>query len=149
MAVKVNVIGRLGVDAEVKEGKNGKFVTFRMATDGFKDKDGQKETIWLSVMDSSQNALKRAEWLKKGKLVDISGVEVCRIYNDKNGQPQIGREVIADRVDFVNVGVSGNTSSDATTTAANIPTSCGTLKPPTPQPSMSMSSIVDDDELPF
>ena len=149
MAVKVNVIGRLGVDAEVKEGKNGKFVTFRMATDGFKDKDGQKETIWLSVMDSSQNALKRAEWLKKGKLVDISGVEVCRIYNDKNGQPQIGREVIADRVDFVNVGVSGNTSSDATTTAANTPTSCGTLKPPTPQPSMSMSSIVDGDELPF
>ena len=46
MAVKVNVIGRLGADAEVRESKNGKFVTFRVATDEFKN--NTNETVWLS-----------------------------------------------------------------------------------------------------
>ena len=148
MAVKVNVIGRLGADAEVRESKNGKFVTFRVATDEFKN--NTNETVWLSVSDFTSRTLKLAEYLKKGKLIDLSGVETCRIYNDKNGQPQIARDIIADRVEFVNVGSSGNTNSTTATETTNpgFPADCGTLQPPTPQPSMASASV-DDDDLPF
>ena len=148
MAVKVNVIGRLGADAEVRESKNGKFVTFRVATDEFKN--NTNETVWLSVSDFTSRTLKLAEYLKKGKLIDLSGVETCRIYNDKNGQPQIARDIIADRVEFVNFGSSGNTNSTTAieTTTPGFPADCGTLKPPTPQPSMASTSV-DDDDLPF
>ena len=149
MAVKVNVIGRLGADAEVRESKNGKFVTFRVATDEFKN--NTNETVWLSVSDFTPRTLKLAEYLKKGKLIDLSGVETCRIYNDKNGQPQIARDIISDRVEFVNTGSSGTTSSTTseTTVSGGIPTDCGTLKPPTPQPAMASVSSVEDDDLPF
>ena len=145
MAVKVNVIGRLGADAEVREGKNGKFVTFRVATDEYKN--NTNETIWLSVSDFTPRTLKLAEYLKKGKLIDVSGVESCRLYNDKNGQAQIARDILADRVEFVSAGTSGNTSSTTESTATNVPTDCGTLKPPTPQPSMASPSVDDEDDL--
>lgn len=148
MAVKVNVIGRLGADAEVREGKNGKFVTFRVATDEYKN--NTNETIWLSVSDFTPRTLKLAEYLKKGKLIDVSGIESCRLYNDKNGQTQIARDILADRVEFVNAGASGNTTTTTeATTTSNIPTDCGTLKPPTPQPSMVSSAVDEEDDLPF
>ncbi len=151
MSVYVQVVGRLGSDAEIKNGKNGQFVTFRMATDEFKN--GKNETAWLNVMDASDRALKMAQYLKKGTMVNIHGVETCDVYQNRNSEYQVSRDIRADRVDFVNSGQSASTqSSDAQVAKSQVTSEankadCGVLKPPT----TSKTAVVEDpsDDLPF
>ena len=42
--VNVNVVGRLGADAELIKGENGTFLSFRMAVDDGKNKNGDRLT---------------------------------------------------------------------------------------------------------
>ena len=110
MAINVNFIGRLGADCEVKELSNGrKFISFRIATDEFKK--GQNETSWFDVSDFTENALRLAPFLKKGKMLNVHGVETIRLYQTKTGEYAIGRDVTAYRLDFVNIGGGDNTNT--------------------------------------
>ena len=54
------------------------------------------------------------EFLKKGSAVSVLGVETVGTYQSKNGETMVSRDVIADRVDFVNLGKSGDTQSSET-----------------------------------
>ena len=83
MSVNINVIGRLGADAEVKESAKGKFVTFRLATDVWMPQTKSNETVWFRVSDFSNRTLSIAEHLKKGRQVHVSGTELCSIFTDK------------------------------------------------------------------
>lgn len=165
--VYVNVLGRLGADAEVHQSEKGKFVTFRMATNDFID--GQQTTIWLSVSCPSESVIKLAPYLTKGRMVQIYGRERVRLYTDRNGATQISRDVFATNVDMVATGNSGSTQSEsvvreATTTNTTQPTStreqvtsaiddetasrlmaCGTMT----QPQVAMAASSDVDDLPF
>lgn len=147
MAVNVNIVGRLGKDAEVINGQNGQFLSFSLATDEFKN--GKRGTAWLQV---NYNNTKMAEWLKKGKMVTVIGTETVRTYQDRNGQTQVGRDINAVSVEFVNVG-SGQTQSDSTTsneTKASAPITTGNLAQPkdvTPPTNSSSDQVIDD--LPF
>ena len=77
--VKVHVIGRLGSDAEVRQTKTGKdFTSLTVAVDEFIK--GEKATTWFNVVDFADSAKKRAEFLKKGSLVEIQGIETVRMY---------------------------------------------------------------------
>ena len=164
--VYVNVIGRLGADAEVHQSEKGKFVSFRMATNDFVD--GQQTTIWLSVTCPSESVIKLAPYLTKGRMVQIYGKERVRLYTDRNGATQISRDVFATNVDMVATGNSGNTQSEnvvkesvstttpqtATVTAtiddatATRMMTCGTMVQP--QVAMAVSaSDADVDDLPF
>lgn len=149
MAVNVNIVGRLGKDAEVISGQRGQFLSFSLATDEFKN--GERGTAWLQV---NYNNIKMAEWLKKGKMVTVIGTETVRTYQDRNGQTQVGRDVNAVSVEFVNIG-SGQTQSDSVTatsakeTRASAPITTGTLTPPKAVPPVAETPSVDDDELPF
>ena len=148
--VNVNVIGRLGVDAEILEGKKGKFVKFRMATP-----DINKGTIWLNVLFSGERALKVVQWLTKGKLISVHGTESVSIYNDKNGTPQVSREINAVDVEFISAGNSGGTQDE--TSSEGIPeASTGKLAKPTPSPKVveaQKPTVTDEsdevDDLPF
>ena len=147
MAVNVNIVGRLGKDAEVINGQNGQFLSFSLATDEFKN--GKRGTAWLQV---NYNNTKMAEWLKKGKMVTVIGTETVRTYQDRNGQTQVRRDINAVSVEFVNVG-SGQTQSDSTTsneTKASAPITTGHLAQPkdvTPPTNSSSDQVIDD--LPF
>lgn len=160
MSVNVNLVGRLGRDAEIVNGKNGQFLSFSVATDEYRNK--QRETVWFNVM---YNNLNLAQWLKKGKLVNINGTETVRLYQSKNGQTQIDRTINAGFVEFVSVG-SGQTQngeatvSNETETQAKAPLTTGTLKAPQaavkttinvnpPTSSEIAKEEVDDDDLPF
>ena len=155
--INVNVIGRLGADAEILNGKNGgQYVRFRLATDDFKN--GEKTTTWISATFSGERALAVAQYLKKGSHLSISGRQELNIYNDRNGQPQIGVTVIVHNIDFVS---SGNSEKSEDNTQANITTgmpvkgatapkaesapSAAVTAPPTP----TAQSNDDDDDLPF
>lgn len=149
--VNVEFIGRLGADSEVKTGKNGnRFISFRVATDEYRN--GKNEASWLNVVCTSERAIKLHQWLTKGKAVSVHGVENVGTYIDRNGQTQVSRDVMADRVDFVNVGGSGQTQSNSATTTqgqanviapTNIAPPAGTMKPQETTPAK------DEDDLPF
>lgn len=107
--VKVHIIGRLGADAEVKQSKKGKeFITFNIAVDDFIQ--GNKMTTWFTVADFTENASKRASYLKKGSLIEVQGIETCRIYMDRNKTPQIARDIRSTHIDFV---ISGKGTTDS------------------------------------
>ena len=118
--VNINIIGRLGADAEVVEGKNGKFVSFRMATDDWKD--GKKATTWFRVRFNNDKSGKMIEYLKKGKLVNVFGTESVGTYEAKDGAIQISREINAYNVEFVSVGngQSNSESSQEESTTVNV-----------------------------
>ena len=149
--VNVEFIGRLGADSEVKTGKSGnQFLSFRVATDEYRN--GKNEASWLNVVYTGERAIKMHQWLTKGKAVSVHGVENVGTYVDRNGQTQVSRDVMADRVDFVNVGGSGQTQSNSTTTTqgqanvaapTNIAPPAGTMKPQETTPAK------DEDDLPF
>lgn len=151
MAVNVNIIGRLGADSEIKTNSNGRpFVVFRLATDEFKN--GKAETTWLNVADYTEKTHKMASYLKKGSLVNVHGIETIGVYKNKNGENSFSRDIISDRVDFVNGGSnSGSTSSNKQDESNEM--SCGTLKNMSSQSNEQSSSYVSsdshDDDLPF
>ena len=156
MAVNVNVIGRLGADCEVRTNSNGKpFVTFRVATDEFKN--GKVETAWLNVVDYSEKTYKMSAYLKKGSLISIHGIETVGTYTTKSGEIGISRDIMSDRVDFVNSSSSGNTASvKSEDKQAEDEPNCGTLKKrepivDVPKVSKDLNNLVydGDDDLPF
>ena len=111
--INVNFMGRLGADAELKTSKGGKqFVSMRIATDEFKN--GERGTAWINVSYYAEKGTKMLEFLKKGSAVSVLGVETVGTYQSKNGETMVSRDVIADRVDFVNLGKSGDTQSSET-----------------------------------
>ena len=68
--ISMNLIGRLGRDAEVKEYNGKKVIHFSVAVDtGYGDK---KQTQWVHVSKWGENT-KVADYLKKGTQVYVSG----------------------------------------------------------------------------
>ena len=144
--VNVNVIGRLGADAELINGKNGQFLSFRMAVD---DRvKNEKTTTWFRVTLNGDRVSKLVEYLTKGKLINVIGTETVGIYNAKDGTPQVSRDIAASNVEFVSVG-SGSTASDsAVETKDTTEVTTGKFeKKPTVAATASADSSEDD--LPF
>lgn len=144
--VNVNVIGRLGADAELINGKNGQFLSFRMAVD---DRvKNEKTTTWFRVTLNGDRVSKLVEYLTKGKLINVIGTETVGIYNAKDGTPQISRDIAASNVEFVSVG-SGSTASDSaveTKDTAEVTTGKFEKKPTVAATASADSS---EDDLPF
>lgn len=80
---KIEVIGNLGADAEVKESNGTKFVTMRLAhTDSYKDEGGNKheKTVWIdATMNDAESKL--LPYLKQGVKVFVRGNASLRVYS--------------------------------------------------------------------
>lgn len=141
--VNINFNGRLGADAELKTSKNGKqFVSMRVATDEFRN--GERGTAWMNVTYTGDRAVKMHEYLKKGNAVSVIGVETVGTYQNKNGETMVSRDVLADRVDFLGLGKSGDTQSNDTVTDT------GKFEPKTDTAEMATATAsTSDDDLPF
>ena len=120
--------GHLGADSELIEGKNGKFLSFRMANDD-RLKNGDNKTDWFRVTMNGDRAVKLAEYLKKGKYVFVTGYLSVSTYQAKDGSTQVSMDISATSIDFANAG-SGQTKSDteAITKTTEAPVSTGKLK---------------------
>jgi single stranded DNA-binding protein len=144
----VNVIfnGRLGADAEVRTAKSGKqYVAMRVATDEFKN--GEKGTAWINVTYHGDRAIKMQEYLKKGSAVSVMGSETVSTYQSKNGETMVSRDVLADRIEFLNLGKSGESQSNDSAA-----TDTGTFKPTANGEEVAAASAAattSDDDLPF
>lgn len=97
---KVQLIGHLGMDPEIKSFDNGKMMRLSIATDSsYKDKEGKKvqDTQWHTLVGWNKTAELGEKLLKKGKHVAIEGKLVNRSYEDKDGNKRYTTEVRLDR----------------------------------------------------
>jgi single-strand DNA-binding protein len=111
---KVQLIGRLGQDPEIKTLDSGKKVAhFTMATnENFKSADGTKteETTWHSIVAWNGLAELASKYLKKGREVCIEGRISYRSYTDKSGLPKSVTEIVAS--DLVLLSSGGTAKED-------------------------------------
>ena len=99
--INVNVVGRLGQDAELKEGKNCQFIKFALATSELRNENGEYPTTWINVTydNTNPNLLKT---LTKGRLVNIMGrLNPPSIYTTRDGENKVSLDVRAHNLDFV------------------------------------------------
>ena len=91
--LKIDAIGNLGRDAELRVHNGKEFATFTLAVNKtYKNQQGQKieETTWLSCTTSNLNV---AQYLLKGTRVCIRGDVSLTTYRDKQGQARAGMDV--------------------------------------------------------
>ena len=98
----VQLIGRLGMDPEVKTFENDKIkVSFSLATsDYYKNKEGERveDTQWHNVVAWGKTAKIAESYLNKGKEIALSGKLTSRSYDDKDGNKKYITEVVANEI---------------------------------------------------
>lgn len=108
MLNKVQVIGHLGADPEMRYTASGKAVTnFSVASSRkFKGGNGelQEETEWFRVTTWDRLAETCSQYLTKGRLVYVEGRLQTRSYDDKDGIKRYSTEVVAQEVKFLGGG---------------------------------------------
>jgi len=111
---RVQLIGHLGQDPEIKTLESGKKVAnFTIATnDSFKNNEGQKveETTWHNIVAWNGLAERAARYLKKGKEVAIDGRLVYKSYEDKKGMTRYVTEIVLN--DMLFLGSSGRNGEE-------------------------------------
>jgi len=99
---RVQLIGRLGQDPEIKTLESGKKVAhFTLATnENFKSADGSKteETTWHNIVAWNSTAEFAGKYLKKGREICVEGRISYHTYNDKNGVQKNATEIIAGEI---------------------------------------------------
>lgn len=101
---KVNILGRLGRDAQVFEASNGtQFVGFTVAVN-VKGRGGENTTYWIDVRSFNKNHIKLAQYLSKGKIVQVGGDFTTGTMVDKTNTVRVTHNLLADYINFVNLG---------------------------------------------
>ncbi len=106
--VKVEIIGNLGADAEVKVTNGSKFVSFRVAsTDRWTDENGDKheEVNWIDCTMSNAES-KIIPFLKAGVKVFIRGNGKARVYSS----PKLRKMVASIQCAVTEVELCGGSS---------------------------------------
>lgn len=91
--LKMQFIGTLGKDAEVKDLGNRKAINLSVAVNkDYKNAEGEKveRTDWISctIWKGKEQSIKVAEFLKKGKKVFVTGEPGVDAYVSKDGKPK-------------------------------------------------------------
>ena len=102
MKNRVQLIGRVGQDPEVKTLEGGKkLVTVSIATnDVYYKENGDKveQTEWHRVTAWGKTADIIEKYVVKGKEIGIEGKLTHRSYDDKNGEKRYVTEIVANEV---------------------------------------------------
>ena len=112
---KIQVIGRLGKDPELREVGDSKVVNFSVATTekGFTRQDGTKvedHTEWFNCTAWNRLAEVIAKYLKQGDLIYIEGKNRTRKY-ENNGVEMKTTDVIVSQMEML--GSKGGGPSEA------------------------------------
>ncbi len=99
---KVQLIGNIGLDPEVKTFDDGKKVAkFRLVTDEkYKNSSGEliTESTWHNIVAWGKTAEIIEKYIFKGKEVAVEGKIVNRNYTDKNGEKKYITEILISEV---------------------------------------------------
>ena len=99
---RVQLIGNLGNDPEVKKLDGGKTVAkFALATsETYKNGEGEKitDTQWHNIVAWGNLATISQKFLKKGNEIAVEGRLTHRSYDDKNGNKKYFTEVVMNEL---------------------------------------------------
>ncbi|MEB3198045.1 MAG: single-stranded DNA-binding protein [Candidatus Sericytochromatia bacterium] len=98
MLNSVVLVGRAGADAEIKYFESGRAkTTFSLAVDRpVKRTEGAETTDWFRIELWDKRAESAAEWVKKGKLLGITGRLENASWTDAAGQKQQMPVIVAN-----------------------------------------------------
>ena len=141
---KVQIIGNLGRDPEVRMAGTAKVANFSVAvTEKFKNRDGQmqEKTEWVNVVFWGRQAEICEQYLKKGSSIYVEGKLETRSWDDQNGQKRYKTEVRGFTMQMLGGrgqgGMGGGDSFGAPSSA------------PAPQDNFSQIPTEIEDDLPF
>jgi single-strand DNA-binding protein len=93
--------GRLTADPTIRQSNSGKsIVGFSVAVDGYKDKDGNKQTDFIRCTAFGQTADMLSRYWTKGKEIALEGNLRQNDYTDNNGTKHNSYQVVVNRVHF-------------------------------------------------
>src|SRR5215510_7402685 len=143
---KVNLVGRLGKDPELKYTASGTpFCRFSMATDeGWTDKasgEKQERTEWHNIVVWDRLAEICNQYLQKGRLVYIEGSLQTREWDDQDGNKRRTTEIRAR--DMVMLG--GNAAEGGGASQRRVAAAEGGGG----SNSSNTTSTITDDDIPF
>lgn len=107
---KLQVIGNLGADAQVKSANGKQFVTFRIAdTRKWTSADGQEhvETVWVNCIWTGDGG-KVLPYLRQGAKVFVEGMPSYRVYSSE----KLRCMVAGVDLNVVNIELCGGSSDD-------------------------------------
>ena len=142
MLNKINVMGRLGRDPELRRTQAGTAVaSFSLAVDrDFKDKTtGERACDWIDVVAWRQTGEFAARYLTKGRMVVVEGRLQMRDYTARDGSKRRAAEVVADSVYFADSRQTAPPPSEGNAYEAALPEG----------PSNELRDLDDDGKLPF
>lgn len=123
---KIEIIGRLADNAEIKQSQDRQFLTFRVAAN-----EGSAQNQTTEWFDCTSNAVNIAQYLTKGKQVYCAGVFNTRTYDGKDGQTHT---VLCIRVRDIEL-LGSKDGNSAPAPMASQPMSGGFAQQPASQPS--------------
>lgn len=141
---KVQIIGNLGRDPEIRSFSNGgKVCNLRIATsEKWKDKstgERKERTEWHSVSIMSEPLVNIAEqYLKKGSKVYIEGQLETRKWQDQSGADRYSTEVVLRPYNSQLVMLDGRSGDSG-----------GGYSEPSAGPSVGSGTVDDEDSIPF
>jgi single-strand DNA-binding protein len=99
---RVNLIGYLGMNPQVRETSNGKkMAKFTMATsETYRNSKGDKvtETQWHNIVVWGNQAAYAEKYMEKGQQVAIEGKLTHREYKDTKGEKRFITEVVVHEI---------------------------------------------------
>ena len=99
---KVQLIGNLGSDPEVRQLENGKIIAkLTLATsETYKNADGEKvtDTQWYNLVAWGKKAIIVEKVLKKGNRIAVEGKLINRSYEDKEGIKRYVTEILVNEI---------------------------------------------------
>lgn len=106
MLNKAQVIGHLGQDPKITQGRNGVIASFSVATTekGYTTRDGvqvPERTEWHNIVCFGRIAEVVQAYLKKGSKVFVEGKMRTRSYDDKNGVKRTIMEINAELLEML------------------------------------------------
>lgn len=120
MLNKVQIIGRLGKDPEVRYMPSGSIITTcSVATsEKYKDSNGDKQekTEWHKVVFFGRQAEVAGEYLRKGSLAYIEGKLQTRKWQDQEGNDRFSTEIVGSKMQMLG-GHDGDYSQRQTSPA--------------------------------
>lgn len=109
----VALIGRLTRDPEVRyTGDQMAIATFSIAIDRPPRRDGTRETDFPRITVFGRQAENCEKYLKKGRMVGVTGRIQTGSYTNKNGDKVYTTDIVADRVEFLEWGDREGSQSD-------------------------------------
>lgn len=98
--VRIEFIGNVGKNAELKEINGKNYCTFSVAVSDGKDKEGNAMTFWYDVLKLDENG-KLTPYVVSGSKVFVAGKPRANAYVNKAGQAIGQINVFANEFEFV------------------------------------------------